>query len=75
MSKNDGKGVEVECGESVNRIKLFGRHVKNSVGGEVSGGKGVEISSRVSTKYCFKIGRYVENKAGRRSEKRSGNDV
>ena len=36
--------------ESVKRIKLIGRHVKNSVGGEVSGGKGVEISGGVSTK-------------------------
>ena len=63
------------CGESVNRIKLIGRHVKNSVGGEVSGGKGVEISGGVSIKYCLKMGRYVENKGGRRSEKRSGNDA
>ena len=44
MSKNDGKGVEGECGKSAKRIKLIGRHVKNSAGGEVSGGKEVEIS-------------------------------
>ena len=69
--------------ESVKRIKLIGRHVKNSVGGEVSGEKGVEISGGVSTKYCFKMRRYVENKveggvrrgAEMMPEKRSGNDA
>ena len=62
MSKNDGKGVEVECEKSAKRIKLIGRHVKNSVGGEVSGENEVEISGGVSTKYCFKMRRYVGNK-------------
>ena len=83
MSKNNDKGVEVECGEGVERIKLIGRHVKNSVGGEVCGGKVVEISGGVSTKYCFKMWRYVENKveggvrkgAEMMPEKRSGNDA
>ena len=42
--------------------KVIGRHVKNSVGGEVSGEKEVEISGGVSTKYCFKMRRYVGNK-------------
>ena len=64
-------------------IKLIGRHVKNSVGGEVSGGKRVEISGAVSTKYCFKMGRYLENKVegGVRKrvemmpEKMNGNDA
>ena len=44
VSKNDGKGVEGECGKSAKRIKIIGRLVKNSAGGEVSGGKEVEIS-------------------------------
>ena len=73
----------MECGESVERIKLIGRHVKNSVGGKVCGGKVVEISGGVSTKYCFKMLRYVETKveggvrkgAEMMPEKRSGNDA
>ena len=76
-----------ECGESVNRIKLIGRHVKNSVGEEVNEGErrgniwGGGVWG-VSTNYCFKMGRYLENKVeeGVRKgveimpEKRSEND-
>ena len=29
VSRNDGKGVEVKCGESVSKIKLMGMHLED----------------------------------------------